>query len=507
MQSGGPSLPAVGLHAALALLLRRIAAVSVRMDVLGYLLSLAAFALCFIIGWFFLSYSLYTHLDDKDYSIQALWSLVFGLSCNLLVLVLLEILPVVSEGVRLLNWFVTVQSLLFLLLVYLPFYHSFRVLTSSGRLKRVHCLLGAVLIWATFVYCFWKIGFFLPGVPALAPGEGVFKVKQAVSRVGVLGTWMIAILSGYAAVTFPYSYLSLFVRPVEAYEILAIEDQYKQAQAMCDDKARKIQVTQQELARGGGGRQAGSGLLGGIRSVMAQWGGHPASPQDTIRSLQAEVSSLQGLCKALSVEAVELKQERSRAMESRTLLGHLKNLVGYAMSAYCVYRMYFSLKSLIWGEDLASDPVGTFLSFALKRVSHGTIVVDVALLSQYVTLLFIGGISACSVRAFLRIFNKIFAWVKGPGTATHLVLLLTEVTGYYAFASLLLIRKNVPLNYRADMDAALGGEMDFQFFHRWFNGLFLATAVVTAAALYGQYQSHLSDPLLPSYRKGGGRSA
>ena len=123
MQSGGPSLPAVGLHAALALLLRRIAAVSVRMDVLGYLLSLAAFALCFIIGWFFLSYSLYTHLDDKDYSIQALWSLVFGLSCNLLVLVLLEILPVVSEGVRLLNWFVTVQSLLFLLLVYLPFYH------------------------------------------------------------------------------------------------------------------------------------------------------------------------------------------------------------------------------------------------------------------------------------------------------------------------------------------------------------------------------------------------
>jgi len=50
---------------------------------------------------------------------------------------------------------------------------------------------------------------------------------QAISRVGVMGTWMIAVLSGYAAVSLPYSYLSLFVRPVEAYEVLAMEDQYK----------------------------------------------------------------------------------------------------------------------------------------------------------------------------------------------------------------------------------------------------------------------------------------
>lgn len=43
-----------------------------------------------------------------------------------------------------------------------------------------------------------------------------------------MGTWMIAVLSGYAAVSFPYSYLSLFVRPVEAFEIAAMEDQCRQ---------------------------------------------------------------------------------------------------------------------------------------------------------------------------------------------------------------------------------------------------------------------------------------
>jgi hypothetical protein len=44
----------------------------------------------------------------------------------------------------------------------------------------------------------------------------------------VLGTWIISILSGYAAVDFPYSYLSLFIRPVEAGEISAMEEQYRQ---------------------------------------------------------------------------------------------------------------------------------------------------------------------------------------------------------------------------------------------------------------------------------------
>lgn len=45
-------------------------------------------------------------------------------------------------------------------------------------------------------------------------------------------------------------------------------------------------------------------------------------------------------------------------------------------------RMFTSLKALIVGEDLVSDPMGTMLSFVLHRVSHGSITIDVAQLSQ-----------------------------------------------------------------------------------------------------------------------------
>jgi hypothetical protein len=44
--------------------------------------------------------------------------------------------------------------------------------------------------------------------------------------------------------------------------------------------------------------------------------------------------------------------------------------------------------------------------------------------------------------------------------------MLSELTGVYSISSLLLIRRNVPVKYRAAIDGVLGGELEFQYFHR-----------------------------------------
>lgn len=51
---------------------------------------------------------------------------------------------------------------------------------------------------------------------------------QAVSRVGVMGIILVAVLSGYGSVSVPYAYISLFIRPVDKAEISAMEAQLKQ---------------------------------------------------------------------------------------------------------------------------------------------------------------------------------------------------------------------------------------------------------------------------------------
>ena len=51
-----------------------------------------------------------------------------------------------------------------------------------------------------------------------------------------------------------------------------------------------------------------------------------------------QVQALDSLAKALHVEVLELRRERARALSSRGIWGHFKNLLGYLLSAYCLFK-------------------------------------------------------------------------------------------------------------------------------------------------------------------------
>jgi hypothetical protein len=229
--------------------------------------------------------------------------------------------------------------------------------------------------------------------------------------------------------------------------------------------------------------------------------GHSNRLADNIQNLQNEVRALEGLSKALRGEVTELKRERQRAVESRTLLGNLKNILGYFLSLYCMFKILTSIRSLVFGEDFTSDPVSKVLGLVIGAFSGGQVTIDVPAVSQYLTLLFIGTLSAMSLRSFLKNMCKLFFAVSSVGMGTSLVLLMTELMGLYAISSILLIRKQLPLQYRANVTHALGGELEFQFFHRWFNSLFLGSASLTILLFYAQHKSRLEDADLPLYNR------
>lgn len=54
--------------------------------------------------------------------------------------------------------------------------------------------------------------------------------SQAVSRVSVMGVTLIAVLSGYGTINLPFSYMTLFVRPVTSAQVAAMEGQLTQVQ-------------------------------------------------------------------------------------------------------------------------------------------------------------------------------------------------------------------------------------------------------------------------------------
>lgn len=440
----------------------------------------------------FVSTTVYQDFEDKSPIARFLFSIVFALSSVLLELLIFEILDVMDSTHRRFMWRFDLVSLLLLLLVVLPFVHSY--LALSRHLRPLGALIGASIFFVFFSVIFWKL------LGRHSTGD-TFTLISAVGRVGALGVAMVAIVSGYGSVSVPHSYISLFIRPVEKAEITALESQLSHTMESVTGKRKSILLAKRELAQSKHSRVSHDDDRTFFTRLLS-FGSSRKDPARIIASLEAEVAALENLKAALLTDLLELRQERARAIAARTIWGHVTNVLGYALSLYCVYRMFASARALLFGEDLSSDPVSKTIGLALRLFSGGALTLDVAAFSQYLTMAFIGFISITSLRGFMGQVQRVFsAWASGATGSGGLVLLLTELLGFYAVSMLLLLRRQLPVKYRRVVSDAIGGELEFDSFHRWFHSFFLASAVVSVVLFYSQVRRTKAEALdrLPVY--------
>lgn len=96
-----------------------------------------------------------------------------------------------------------------------------------------------MILWLGYLYCFWRIG---DPFPLLSVNRGIFTIEQGVSRIGVVGVTVMAILSGFGAVNFPFTNMTYFIHPVTQNDVINNERKLMQTMDMIVAKKKRIAV-------------------------------------------------------------------------------------------------------------------------------------------------------------------------------------------------------------------------------------------------------------------------
>jgi len=363
--------------------------------------------------------------------------------------------------------------MLFTEIVVLPFYVAYFLVSNIQFLpQRKHLqIMLTCCSWLIFLYFFWKIG---DPFPILSPKHGILSIEQCIGRIGVLGVTIMAVLSGFGAVNYPYTCMSYFVRPVSDSDIQNLDKRLMQTMDMIIMKKKRIAVAKRDsLQKGLTGNESRS-FWGMVRSFTS------SSPSENIVALCEETKGLEELSRQLFLESVDLHNEQDRREYLKTLKGKYFNILGHFFSIYCVWKIFMATINIVFDRVGRVDPVTRGLEIAVNYLG---IQFDVTFWSQHISFWLVGIIIVTSIRGLLITLTKFFYAIASSKSSNIIVLCLAQIMGMYFVSCVLLMRMNMPFEYRVIITEVLG-DLQFNFYHRWFDVIFLISALSSIGFLY-----------------------
>jgi hypothetical protein len=216
------------------------------------------------------------------------------------------------------------------------------------------------------------------------------------------------------------------------------------------------------------------------------------SSGESVASLTKECHTLESFASALFVDVDALRAEAAQIAFARTPRGRIYNLLGYCFAAYCSYKIFMAIVNIVFDRHARSDPVTLGLEWALYLLR---IDIDIVFWSQNVSFALVGAIIVSSIRGFLQRVLKLFDSYSSSASAHVIVLLVAQIMGMYFVSSVLLMRMSLPPQYRAVVTQVLGN-IEFDFYHRWFDFIFVPSALVTMAVFFVADRTRRHDGLV-----------
>lgn len=433
----------------------------------------------------------------------ATFSTTVGLAAVLGELILCEISELVDPHARTVALRITVPTLLFLLVLLIPFLELQSLIagsgwsfqrTSKGKLPRAAWVLqfGIFGLW---LFAFWSLGNLVPvGSEVMSHSNSKMSrqepetsnglARACLERIGVIGISLMALLSGFASVSSPWHTFGSKAsrRPVTESDIARKQAGLDATNEMLLTKRHRLQALLRKVADTSSAHKPGylTKVLGSIRGD---------NDQTEIRSLRLEIAGLEAMEANLASSLSALRARQADSARAATPLGKLLIIPTYAFSIYCVYRIaattLTTLRRFYYPTTSfsSSDPINRLLGLFAK---HWDPKLDQIAWARQISFLLSGFILAASANSVRQTFHLFAKWTPGLlyQAQANLALLIGQITAIYVISAALLLRSNLPKEVGSAIGDALQSALEPGFVDRWFEGWFLLASVSTAAGIW-----------------------
>jgi hypothetical protein len=247
--------------------------------------------------------------------------------------------------------------------------------------------------------------------------RGIFTIEQGVSRIGVVGVTVMAILSGFGAVNFPFTNMTYFIHPVTQNDVLNTERKLMQTMDMILAKKKRIAIERRNrLKQPNTTKNSIWGLITSVtnKSINSEsklmfevhvtfFYSRFYSLLD-IGQLRLEIGGLEELARQLFLELHDMKDMQERQRWSATLQGKYFNVLGHFFSLYCMWKIFICTINIVFDRVGKKDVVTRGIEIAVTWLG---VQFDVAFWSQHISFLLVGCIVVTSIRGLLITLTKV----------------------------------------------------------------------------------------------------
>ena len=159
--------------------------------------------------------------------------------------------------------------------------------------------------------------------------------------MGVIGVTIMALLSGFGAVNYPYTSMFIFMRTVSAADMAAVERRLLQTIDIIVSKKKRVALAEREARERVQKMQSPAG--GGWWHRVRQFGADSvasAMTTENVPQLKADIAAMEEVSRHLFLEAHDLQNTRERNEWSKTWQGIYFNFLGYFFSLYCMWKIF-----------------------------------------------------------------------------------------------------------------------------------------------------------------------